>query len=124
MNDTTDSVEWHSRGMRDCGLSTNLELRLQPNSKTPKLGWEPVDCIDEAAFHHDIYYSQHLSQRDHAQVGDKLMIDEITSINNPTCREAFERAIVLPILRLKRFLTLLILNLIEWLCKWPHMTYD
>jgi hypothetical protein len=118
-----DAVEWHLPGMRYCGPGTNLELCLQPDGKTPKVGWEPVDRIDEAALHHDLYYSQHPSQRERAQVGDKLMIDEITSINNPTCREAFERAIVLPILRLKRFFTLLILNLIDWLCR-RHTTSD
>ena len=124
MNDTTDSVEWHFPGMRYCGPGTNLGLKLQLDNKTPKPGWEPVDRIDEAALHHDIYYSQHPSLRDRAQVGDKLMIDEITSINNPTYREAFESAIVLPILRFKRFVILLILNIIEWLCRQPHMTSD
>ena len=101
MNDCTDGVEWHIPGMHYCGPGTNLELRLQADGKTPKPGWEPVDRIDEAALHHDLYYSQHHSQREHAQVGDKLMIDEITAINNPTCREHVECAIVLTILRFK-----------------------
>ena len=87
--------------MHYCGPGTNLELHLQPDGKTPKPGWEPVDRIDKAALHHDFYYSQHYYQHECAQVGDKLMIDEIMAINNPTCREHVERATVLPILRFK-----------------------
>ena len=126
MNNCTDGVEWHILGMHYCGPGTNLELLLQPDGKTPKLGWEPVDCIDEAALHHDLYYSHHPSQCEHAQVGDKLMIDEIVAINNPTCRECIECAIVLPILRFKQYITLHILNFIDWLCnsRQPHMTSD
>ena len=77
MNDCTDGVEWHILGMHYCGPGTHLELYLQPNGKTPKPGWEPINHIDKAAIHHDLYDSQHPTQHECAQVGDKLMIDEL-----------------------------------------------
>ena len=70
-----------------CGTVTNLELCLQPDGKTPKPGCELVDCIDEAAPHHNLHYSQQHSQCEHVQVGNKLMIYVIMAINKPTCRE-------------------------------------
>jgi hypothetical protein len=91
----------HIPGMRYCGPGTDLKLRLNDDN-TPKKGWEPVDRIDEAALRHDLYYTEHPSQYERAKYGDKQMIEEVQAITDPTCRERFERAIVVPILKFKR----------------------
>ena len=111
-NTRSTDLEWHLPGMKYCGPGTDLSLRLNED-RTPKPGWEPVDRVDESALRHDIFYTDHPSIREREKVGDKRMIDELLSINNPTCKEYIERAIVVPILRFKRFVTLLFFNFLD-----------
>ena len=114
MTDETD-LEFHIPGMRFCGPGTRLDIRCNADG-TPRPGYEPVDRVDEAALRHDLFYQDNPSQRARAEIGDKRMIDEVLSIANPTCREIVERAIVVPILRFKRFVTLFILRIASrWL---------
>src|SRR5271167_4670752 len=117
-NDTTDldivdvintvlPFEKHLPGMRYCGPGTKLHLRLDKN-KIPLPGCEPLHRVDKAALKHDIAYSEHDDLR-HRLIADKEMMHDLYNIEQPTCRERFERCIVVPILFLKRFIGSLIL---------------
>ena len=95
--------------MNYCGAGTDLKERLDENLK-PKKRFLPVDRVDEAALRHDLFYSNHKSAKERID-GDKQMIDELYKIENPTCRERLERAIVVPILSIKRQLVKLYLRI-------------
>ena len=110
--DETD-FEWHIPMMHFCGPGTDLTRRLQEYGKTPKPDSMPVDRIDEAALRHDLYYTEHKDARSRVE-GDRIMIEEVRSIKDPSCRECFERAIVISALVLKRFFTRLILSIIDY----------
>ena len=116
MGEDEIDLEWHVPGMRFWGPGTRLDLRLKKDGKTPKIGCEPVDRVDEAALRHDIFYTEHSSQRERVEIADKQMIDELKSIENPTCRERLERAIVIQILKVKQNITLTFILLFDWLC--------
>jgi len=63
-----------------------------PNSK-------PINRIDQAAYKHDLAYkSENLEDRHNA---DKIMIQELKNIQNPTFRERVERALIIKILQAK-----------------------
>ena len=109
--DETD-FEMHIPTMNFCGPGTNLEERLEADGVTPKKNSKPVDRIDEAALCYDIFYRMHTDARTRI-IGDKRMIDEIISIRNPTCRESFERVILVILLSIKRFFTLLFFRIID-----------
>ena len=109
--DETD-FEWHIPTMKFCGPGTDLSKRLQEDGKTPKPDSMPVDRLDETALCHDLFYTEHKDARSRVE-GDKIMIDEVRSIKDPTCRECLERAIVIFALGLKRFFTSLVLSIID-----------
>ena len=103
--------EKHFPGCHYLGPGTRLDLRLDENGN-PNPGSEPVDRVDEAALKHDKAYSRHDDLR-HRHNADKEMIHDLLSIEQPTCRERFERCLVVPILFLKRIIGSLILKIIE-----------
>jgi len=92
--------EKHIPGMRYCGAGTKLYKRLNSDG-TPKPGNEPIDRVDEAAMRHDIQYELYKDRR-HRLHADKVMIRELLNIPKPTWRERAERAVVVPILFIKR----------------------
>lgn len=110
-NDSTD-FEFHLPTMHFCGPGTDLHKRLERDGVTPKKNSQPVDRIDAAALKHDIYYTKHKDARSRI-AGDKQMIDEVMNIENPTCREAFERVIVIAALSLKRFFTICFFKIVD-----------
>jgi hypothetical protein len=78
----------------------SIEYRLN-SDKTPKEWSKPVDRVDEAAYHHDLAYAAH-SDTANRNVADRVMLQELDSIDNPTMREKIERAIVKPIINAKQ----------------------
>lgn len=92
--------EKHIPGMRYCGAGTKLYKRLYPDG-TPRPGNEPIDRVDEAAMRHDIQYELYKDRR-HRLQADKVMIQELLNIPRPTWRERMERAVVVPMLYIKR----------------------
>ena len=86
-------------GMNFCGPNTRLDLRLNQDL-TPKEWSKPVDRVDNAAYHHDLAYAAH-QDTPHRNVADRIMVNELNNIQNPTFREKIERAIVKPILSTK-----------------------
>jgi hypothetical protein len=57
--------------------------------------------VDEAAYHHDLAYAAH-SDTANRNVADRIMLQELDSIDNPTMRVKIERAIVKPIINAKQ----------------------
>ena len=111
--DCTD-FEFHLPSMHFCGPGTDFNTRLESDGLTPKKNSQPVNCIDAAALKHDIYYSNHRDA--HSRIaGDKQMIDEVMSIENPTCREAFEQVIVVAALSVKQFFTICFFKIVDTL---------
>src|SRR5213596_2074182 len=97
--------------MTYCGPGTRLDLNLNEDG-TPKPGCEPVDRVDEAALRHDLAYSRHDDLRNRNKA-DKVMMQELLKIPNPTCRERFETCCVLPILFIKRAIGSSILAIVD-----------
>ena len=116
MTDSCDfNTEFHFPGLNYCGPGTDLTKRLEADGKTPKQEYMPVDRIDEVALRHDIFYAEHHSARERV-TGDDIMLAELYEIPNLTCREKFERAVIAPLLWLKRNIIATWLLLIEHCC--------
>ena len=80
------------------GPGTRLDLRLDKFDK-PLPNSKPKNRIDAAAYKHDLAYrSEKLEDRHKA---DKIMIEELKAIKNPTFREKVERAIIIKMLQAK-----------------------
>jgi len=91
--------EFHMAGHSFTGPGTRLDQRLNPDL-TPREWSKPINHVDRAAYHYDLAYAKH---RDTANrnIADRIMINQLNSIPNPTLREQMERAIVTPILATK-----------------------
>ena len=61
---------------------------------------EPVDRVDNAAYHHDLAY-KYFNDKQTRNLADKMMLEEMNSIQNPTQREINERKIIEPIISAK-----------------------
>jgi len=81
------------------GRGTRLDQRLNPDL-TPKEWSKPINRVDRAAYQQDLGYAKH---RDTANrnIADRIMVNQLNSIPNPTLREQMETAIVTPILATK-----------------------
>jgi hypothetical protein len=89
----------HLPGMNWAGPGTRLDLRLNDDG-TPKQWSMPVDRVDLAAYHHDMSYAAH-SDTANRNVADRVMLNELDSISDPTARERIERAVIKPIISTK-----------------------
>ena len=58
------------------------------------------DSVDRAAYQHDLAYAKHRDTANRS-IADRIMVNQLNSIPNPTLREQMERAIVTPILATK-----------------------
>lgn len=87
--------EMHYPNANFMGPGTRLDLRLNPNL-TPKQDSVPINRVDEAAYRHDLWYNQ-FTDPQHNQA-DRLMMDEIDSIEDPTPKERLMRAAAKPML--------------------------
>jgi hypothetical protein len=56
----------------------------------------PVDRVDLAAYHHDMSHATH-SDTTNRNVADRVMLNELDSISEPTPREQIEHAVSKPI---------------------------
>ena len=91
--------EIHIPGMNFAGPGTNLDKRL--TSTDAYQDWsKPVDRVDNAAYHHDLAY-KYFNDKQTRNLADKMMLEEMNSIQNPTQREINERKIIEPIISAK-----------------------
>ena len=91
--------EMHIPGMNFAGPGTNLDERLTSTGAYKEWS-KPVDRVDNAAYHHDLAY-QHFNDTATRNIADRLMVEEMNAINNPTIRERIERGIIKPIISTK-----------------------
>ena len=91
--------EMHLAGHNFTGPGTNLDKRLN-RDLTPKEWSQPINRVDKAAYQHDLAYAKHPDTANR-NIADRIMINQLNSIPNPTAREKMERAIVTPILSTK-----------------------
>ena len=85
--------EMHLPGHNFTGPGTKLKKRLNPDL-TPKKWSEPVNRVDEAAYHHDLCYLKNDDTATRNAVCDKNMLKELKGIYNPTLRERMDKSIV------------------------------
>lgn len=91
--------EMHIPGMNFAGPGTNLDERLTSTGAFKEWS-KPVDRVDNAAYHHDLAY-QHFSDTATRNVADKIMLEQMDAIKDPTIRERIERGIIKPIISTK-----------------------
>ena len=61
----------------------------------------PINRVDNAAYHHDLYYSKHDDTKTRNEVCDQTMLGELSGIVNPTLRERIDKSIVGKLIRAK-----------------------
>ncbi|XP_065642203.1 uncharacterized protein LOC136073868 [Hydra vulgaris] len=66
----------------------------------PKEWSMPVDKVDKTAYIHDLAY-KHYPDKEHRNLADKMMLEQMDAIPNPTLREKLERKIIKPIISAK-----------------------
>jgi len=91
--------EMHMPGHQFTGPGTRLDLRVLPDG-TPHPWSKPINRVDSAAHRHDLAYARH-SDTANRNIADRIMVDELNNIQNPTMRERIERSLVKPILNTK-----------------------
>ena len=61
---------------------------------TPKEWSIPINRVNNANYHHDLCYSKHDETKTRNQVCDKILLDELNEIVNPTLRERIDKSII------------------------------
>ena len=92
--------EMHLPGHNFTGTGTKLYKRLNPDG-TPKELSIPINRVENAAYHHDLCYSNHDDTKTRNEVCDKTMLDELSVILNPTLRERIDKSIVGKLIKAK-----------------------
>ena len=91
--------EMHLPGMNCAGPGTRLDLRFDSSGR-PRPDSLPIDRVDEAAYRHDMAYAAFPDTKTR-NVADRVMVNELNEIPNPTLKERAERAVIKPILNTK-----------------------
>lgn len=91
--------ELHIPGMNFAGPGTNVDKRLNPSGSYKEWS-KPVDRVDNAAYIHDLAYTQ-FKDTPTRNLADKMLLEQVDAIPNPTFREKVERAIIKPIISAK-----------------------
>ena len=68
---------------------------------TPKEWGIPINRVDNAANHHDLWYSKHDNIKTRNEVCDKKMLGELSGIVNPTLRERIDKSIIGKLIKAK-----------------------
>ena len=85
--------EMHLPGHNFTGPGNKFRKRLNPDL-TPKEWSKPVNCVDKAAYHHDVCYLKNEDTAIRNAVCDKNMLKELAGIYNPILRERLDKSIV------------------------------
>ena len=95
--------EKHLPNYQYCGPGTRLDIRLDANGN-PKPGEEPINKIDKICLNHDKDYQLAGDDLSLKHQADRIMLQMLDSITDPTIRERVERLIVKTALKSKLFL--------------------
>ena len=90
----------HLPGHNFTGQGTKLYKRLNPDG-TPKEWSIPINRVDNAAYHHDLWYSKHDDTQTSNEVCDKTMLGELSGIVNPSLKERIDQSIVGKLIKAK-----------------------
>ena len=92
--------ELHLPGHNFTGPGTELYKGLNPDG-TQKEWSIAINRVDNAAYHHDLCYSNHDDTKTRNEVCDKTMLGEVNGIVNPTLRERLDKSIVGKLIKAK-----------------------
>ena len=92
--------EIHLPGHNFTGPGTKLYKRLNPD-ETPKVWSIPINRVDNAAYHHDLCYSNHDDTKTMNEICDKTMFGVLSGIVNPTLREKIYKSTVGKLIKAK-----------------------
>ena len=97
--------EMHLPGHNFTGRGTKLKKRLNPDRFNPDLTPEkwsnPVNCVDMAAYHHDICYLKDDDTATRNAVCNKNILKELEGIYNPCLWERLHKSIISKLIRTK-----------------------
>ena len=83
----------HLPGYNFMGPGTKLMKPRNPHLTLKKWS-KPVNCVDKAAYHHDICYLKNKDTSSRNPVCEKNMFKELESIYNPSLRKRLDKFIV------------------------------
>lgn len=86
-------VEMHLPRHNFTGPGTKRHL----SDGTPKSWSKSTNRVEQAPYHHVLWYAQHKNTASRNSICDKVMIDSLDTISNPSLREKRDRSIVRPI---------------------------
>ena len=85
--------EKHLPGYSYCGPNTRLDIRLDENNN-PKLGEEPINRVDQTCYNHDLNYSAADDDLSKKHDADRIMLQQLNAITDPTIRERLDRLLI------------------------------
>ena len=94
------TFEMHLPGHNFTGPGTKLYKRLNTDG-TPKEWSIPINRVDNAAYHHDLWYSKRDDTKTRNEVCDKTMLGALSGTVNPTLRERIDKSIVGKLIKAK-----------------------
>ena len=92
--------EMHLPSHNFTGPGRKLNKRLNSDG-TPNEWSMHINRVDNAAYHHDLCYSEHDDTKTRNEVCDRTMLGELSGIFNPTLRERIDKSIVSNLIRAK-----------------------
>ena len=92
--------EKHLPGHNFTGPGTKLYKRLNLDEHQ-RSGFYRLKRVNNAAYHHDLFYSKHDDTRTRNVVCVKTMLGELSGIVNPTLRERIDKSIVGKLIKAK-----------------------
>ena len=84
------------------GPGTNLNIRLNTDN-SPKEWSKPIDKDDEIAYLHDLAYKEAENNLEKKHEADKIMLQQLDSITDPTIKEKLHRLLIKTALKTKLF---------------------
>ena len=92
--------EIHLPGHNFTGQRTKLYKRLNSDGASNK--WSmPINRVDNAAYHHDLWYSKHDDTKTRNEVCDKTMLGELNGNVNPTLGERIDKLLLGKLIKAK-----------------------
>ena len=80
-------------GYQACGPGTRLDIRLDDDG-VPRPGEEPINRVDQTCYQHDIAYQNAGDDLSKKHEADRIMLQELNAIQNPTLRETLDKLLI------------------------------
>jgi hypothetical protein len=105
--------ELHLLGHSFTGPGTKLDIRLDENDR-PREWSKPINRVEEIAMKHGIGYRECQDDLSCKQEQDRIMLQLLDSIPDPTIRERVEKMIVKAALKTKLISVSITIVIVEW----------